>query len=238
MANFSIENFKKILLSNKKYENELDKERHARIINTKREIIGVSMANIRKIAKTISKENCQEFLEFSKNRNFLEEYYEEILIEGLVIANLKDFENMTNNLSWWLKKIDSWAFVDSVCSTMKVLKNYQDEKYFDYFYNLCYSNQEFVARFGIISIMCNYLNEKYIDRIIYMCKNVANDAFYVQMGIAWLVSVCFVKFREKTFELIKSKTLSKFVQNKSISKCHDSYRIKREDKELLKKFRK
>lgn len=238
MTNFSIENFQKMLFSNKKYENELDKERHARIINTKREIIGVSMANIRRVANTISKESCQEFLELSKNRNFLEEYYEEILIEGLVIAKLKDFKKITDNLSWWFEKIDSWAFVDSVCSTMKILNKYQDEKYFDYFYNLCFSNQEFVSRFGIISILCNYLNEKYIDRIISMCKDVTNDAFYVQMGLAWLISVCFVKFREKTLELIKRKILSKFVQNKSISKCYDSYRVSREDKELLKKFRK
>lgn len=56
------------------------------------------------------------------------------------------------------------------------------------------------------------------------------------MAISWLISVCFVKFRTDTLELIKSKNLPVFVQNKAISKIRDSYRVANKDKELVKKY--
>lgn len=227
------------LKTNKKYETEEDIAKHLAVVNTKQKVIGVPMAVARKVAKEILKGDYKKFLEEAKQQNSKDEYYEETLIQGLVIAGIKDIDEMIQNLEWWCEKIDSWAHVDSVCSTMKSLKKCNNkDKYFDYFYEMCFSDKEFVARLGIITLMCNFLEEKYIDQILNMCEKVTNDAFYVQMGLAWLLSVSFVKFREKTFELIKRKVLSKFVQNKTISKCHDSFRVTAEDKAELKKHRK
>ena len=57
------------------------------------------------------------------------------------------------------------------------------------------------------------------------------------MAIAWLLSVCFIKYRANTLELLKSKKLSPFVQNKTISKIRESYRVSDEDKELVNKLK-
>ena len=54
------------------------------------------------------------------------------------------------------------------------------------------------------------------------------------MAIAWLVSVSFVKFKDITIELLKSGKLIKSVQNKSISKICDSFRVDSSDKVFVK----
>lgn len=225
--------FKEKLKSLAKYESDIDRQRHLAIINTKQYVYGLKMSDIRALAKEISKNEPLEFLKYAKNDS-----YEETLIQGIVIAGIKDLEIQKKLFLDWVQNIDSWSTCDTTVSSMKVLKNSKEKnKYFEHYENLCYSGKEFVARFGIIVLMVCYLEEEYIDELLSMCKKVTNEKYYVQMGLAWLISFAFMKFRDKTFELLKEKSLPKFVQNKAISKCRDSYQVIKEDKEKLISFR-
>ena len=85
--------------------------------------------------------------------------------------------------------------------------------------------------------MTCYLEDDYIDQILDMCGQVKNDAYYVKMALAWLLSFAFMKFKEKTYILFEKRTLSKFVQNKAICKCRDSFQVEKQDKENLINFR-
>ena len=69
-----------------------DHKRHIKILNTKQNVIAISMSNIRKFAKQIFKAGYEKFLELSLPNNFHDEFYEETLIQGLVIAEIKDLE--------------------------------------------------------------------------------------------------------------------------------------------------
>lgn len=225
--------FVKDLKSFARGESVEDKQRHIAIINTKLDVLCLPMKIIREVAAKISAGEPLEFLKYAGDGS-----YEEILIQGLVIAKLKDLNLQIKLFDKWVHKIDCWALVDSTVSTNKNLKNSKNKaNYFDYYYNLCFSEKEFNSRFGIINLMTNFMEEDYIGRILEMCKLVKNDAYYVQMGIAWLISVAFVYFRDKTLSLLKEQSLSKFVQNKSISKCRDSFRVSKEDKDMLAKLR-
>ena len=57
--------------------------------------------------------------------------------------------------------------------------------------------------------------------------------YYAQMGAAWAVCECFVKFPALTMPLLRRKTLPAFTQNKAIQKIRESCRVSREDKEAL-----
>ena len=57
------------------------------------------------------------------------------------------------------------------------------------------------------------------------------------MAISWLLSVAIIDYKDKVIVLLESKCLCKFVQNKTISKIQDSYRIDKETKEFVKKYR-
>lgn len=58
------------------------------------------------------------------------------------------------------------------------------------------------------------------------------------MAVAWAISICFIKYYEKTIEYIKTANLDKFTYNKAIQKAIESYRITKEQKDILKKMKK
>ena len=57
------------------------------------------------------------------------------------------------------------------------------------------------------------------------------------MAVAWAVSICFIKFPEKTQILLKSNKLDNFTHNKSIQKIIESYRVDKEVKNELRKLK-
>ena len=120
--NENYDKFLKYLCSLSKHESVNDLKRHKAILNTKQEVIGISMKNIRDISKQIS-QNCQdEFLDFMKLKKQEDCYYEETLIEGLVIANIRDLERQIGAITTWITKIDNWSTCDSVVCSLKILK--------------------------------------------------------------------------------------------------------------------
>ena len=221
------------LFSISKEESIEDKQRHSAIMNTKKQIIGLSMSQLRYIAKQISKSHYENFLKFSTG-----EIFEDSMVKGLVIAEIKDFDLQIKYLDDWIRTIDSWGLVDSVVTTMKWLKKpTNNEKYFEYFYNLCFLHDEYVSRFGIVTIMAYYISDIYLEKIFKMCERVREDKYYIQMAIAWLLSFVYIKFPKETYNFLEKKVLPKFTQNKAISKCRDSFRVSAEDKEKLKELR-
>lgn len=232
------QNFIVFLKSVSKNETIEDHERHVKILNTKQKVIAISMANIRSAAKKIFKNGYDEFLKISLENNYKNEFYEETLIQGLVIAEIKNLDKQKAYLKKWICKIDNWSTCDSVVSTMKTLKKSSDkQKYFEFYLKLCFSEKEFISRFGIVTLMTCFLEDEFIDEILDMCEKVKSDDYYVNMAIAWLLSFAFMKFKEKTYQLFEKRTLSKFVQNKAISKCRDSFQVEKQDKENLINYR-
>ena len=208
-------------------------ERHVKILNTKQNVYALSMVNIRLIAKSIAKGNYLNFLNIAKDDS-----YEEVTIQGLVIAYLKDLKTQTKLLNNWVCKIDNWSSCDTVVSTMKSLKASPEKaKYFEHYKKMCFDKREFVARFGIVCIMVNYLEPAYINEILNICANVHHDGYYVKMAVAWLISFAFMKFKDKTYTLLSKQCLDKFTQNKAISKCRDSYQVSAQDKANLIAYR-
>lgn len=233
--NQNYSDFIEFLKSLSKNETVEDVERHRKIINSKQNIIGISMKNIRLISNIISKHSQVEFLKIMKNKKAQDCFYEETLIEGLVIAQIEDLNLLVEKLETWVHKIDNWSTCDSVVVSLKNLKQSKDKNlYFQNFKQMCFSEFEFIARFGIIVCMYCYLEQEYIDEIFEIIKSINNRAYYVKMAIAWLISYAYLFDKQKTYNLLQMKILDKFVQNKSISKCRESFRILQEDKEKLK----
>jgi len=58
------------------------------------------------------------------------------------------------------------------------------------------------------------------------------------MAIAWLISFAYIKQKEKTEKYLLQNNLDSFTQNKSIQKICESYRVSKQDKEKLRKYKK
>ena len=123
------------------------KEFHSKLVSTKYEIIGIRLPIMRDIARKIAKTNIEEFLELAQNK-----YYEEVMIQGLVISHIKDEKQFNKYFKKYIKKIDNWALCDSFCNSIKIVRKYE-EKYFAECIKMALSKDEFISRVGLVMIL-------------------------------------------------------------------------------------
>ncbi|HOP65820.1 MAG TPA: DNA alkylation repair protein [Bacilli bacterium] len=206
---------------------KIDWER--RIINTNMSLLAISTPIMRKIAKEIIKGNYLSFLDLE-----LDKYYENTIVNGILITKIEDFNLMKKYLDKYVLKIDNWASCDLISFD---IKNKEKE-----FYNLALkytkSSKPFVRRMGLNILFKFINNDEYIDKIFVIMNSFYNEKeYYVNMINAWLFCECFIKRRKETIKFLKNHKLNRFTINKGISKCRDSYRVSKEDKEMLIKYR-
>ena len=218
----------------KKYEDylfslqDLDYQKfHSKITKTNYKIIGIRVPLMRKIADNIYKGNYLKYLESYDNN-----YYEEIFIRGIVISKIKDINILIKQMKEFVLKIDNWAICDSFCNSLKIVNKNKDI-FWDEILNFIKSDKEFVVRVGIILILNFYIEEKYLDKIFDIFDNLNTDKYYINMAISWTICEMYIKYKDKTLKYMQKNKLNCFVQNKTISKIKDSYRISKEEKEYL-----
>ena len=206
------------------------KEFHSKLILNDN-LIGIRTPILKEIAKKISKGDYKTFIKLNKHK-----FYEETIIHGLIIGYLTDFNESLSLLDNFIPYVDNWAINDIVCANMKMFKKYQ-EIGFDKILNYINSDNPFQIRIGIVLLLDFYINDKYIDKIFEIVDNIHNDNYYVRMANAWALSICYIKYKEKTYNYLLNNNLDKFTFNKTISKICDSKRVDIKDKEKLKKIR-
>lgn len=201
-----------------------------KLIPTNYEILGVRMPALKKFAKELAADS--EVETYLKNAEY--KTYEHVLLYGLVLGHLKrpSLETIFRYLDPLILKFDNWAHVDTIISSLKVLQKHPNEVLI-HFMPLKTHAGEFTKRTFVILLMDFFINETYIDITLKNLQQVPQGQYYVDMAIAWAISVGLVKFYDKTLTLIEQNTFSKFVHNKAIQKARESYRITPEKKELL-----
>ena len=214
------------------YQDTKYRDFNQKIVNTTSPIIGIRSPIIKSIAKKIDQNEITSFIALLHNK-----YYEETLLEGLVISRIKDNQLFNEYLDKFIYKINNWAVCDMCISNMKQLR--KDEKYFKLAKKYIKSNQEFITRVGYIIMMDHFMDDKHIDEILNILnKEKPSNYYYVNMAKAWLISVCYVKYRDKSLSFIKNNELDEFTHNKAIQKIIESYRVSTEDKTYLKTLKK
>lgn len=203
------------------------KEFHSKLCFTKYEILGIRLPIIRKITKQISKTNYQDFLKLTKSK-----YYEEVMIEGLLISNIKDETLFDKHFNKYIYKIDNWGICDSFCNSLDIVTK-NPSKYFNLCKELSLSKEEFISRVGLIIILNYFIKEEYLNDIFNILDSINSDKYYINMAQAWLICELYVYYPQQTNAYLKDNKLNNFTHNKSISKIRESYRISKETKEYL-----
>lgn len=212
------------------FKREEKREWARNIINTKLTILAILSPELKKITKQIMKGNYLSFLDLDLN-----DYYECMAINSIIISNIKDFETKKEYLLKYSEKIENWASCDSLKFDIKG----NEEKYYDLAEYYLKSKLPFERRLGLY-ILFNFIdNDSYINKIYEIMDRFYNEEeYYVNMMNAWLLCELFTKRRNETIKYLEKNKLNKFTINKGISKCRDSYRVSKEDKEFLLKFKK
>lgn len=162
---------------------------------------------------------------------------EELIIKGLLIGQLNgDIQEILSYVDDFTSSIDNWLVCDCFCSGLKVTKKNM-ETVWEFIQPYLYSDDEFKVRFAVVMMLDHYICEDYIDQVIAALDSVKHDGYYVKMAVAWAVSVCFVKFSDKTMKYLKYNNLDDWTYNKSIQKIIESRRVDDMTKDGLRKMR-
>lgn len=197
-----------------------------RTINTQMEVLGIPVPELRSIAKEISKGNYISYLDKFNNK-----YYENTMINAVLINMINDIEKKKYYLSKLV--IDNWATVDILSFKIKG----KEKEYLKLSKEYIKNNDPFVRRIGV-RILFNYTSINDIDEIFKIISSLySEEEYYVNMAVAWLMCEIVIKNRDQAFKYLEHHHLNKFTINKTISKCRDSFRVSKEDKEKLLKYR-
>lgn len=204
---------------------------HKSLLNADVNLIGIRTPKLKKIAKEISLGNYDNFIKLNTHK-----YYEETIIHALVISNLKDINIVINYIDNFLNYIDNWATCDILCGSLKIV-NKNKEIFFNYIKNKIKDPNPWIKRFCFVLLLDYFLEDKYIKEIFNLTNKYNTKDYYVNMAIAWLISIAYIKNKNDTINYLKNNKLDNFTHNKAIQKIKESTRTTLEDKELIKNLR-
>lgn len=208
------------------------KEFHSGLCPNTDNIIGVRIPKLRELAKTIAKQEGIEFLQKIDTT-----YYETLMLYGMVIGYAKlTLEERQKYLDIFVPEIDNWAVCDCCTSTYK-FTNQNMAQMWEYIQKYLHSGKEFEIRFAVIMMLDYYLTDEYIDQVLEYLNNIRHDGYYVKMGVAWAISIAFIKYEEKTRKLLRQNKLDDFTYNKALQKIIESNRVSKEVKDAIRKMK-
>lgn len=197
------------------------------------EILGVRAPKLRELAKEIVKsENVKEYLE-----NAIDDSYEEILLQGMVLGLWKtNIEEFTYYLEKFVPKIQSWAICDMSVSSFKIVKK-NKEYIWNFLQKYLKSDKEYEIRFVLVMILNYYIEEEYLEEVFKILNSINNDAYYVKMAKAWTIQVAFISFPVESIKFLENNKLDDWTYNKALQKILESYKVSEETKQIIRNMK-
>ncbi len=196
-------------------------------------IIGVRVP----IVKSYAKELLKSYSFYELYDAIDTYYYEEILLKGVILGFSKEDSSVKiEYIKKYVPLIDNWGICDCFCGCLKFTKQNMDDVR-SLIYTYVDSDKEFEIRFAIVMIIDYYITSDYLEDNFRIFDSINNNCYYVEMAIAWAISICLIKFYDETVSYLKNCNLSNFVYNKAIQKACESFRISSDRKNELRNMK-
>lgn len=192
--------------------------------------IGVRVPLVRKAAKQYKDHpECEQFLNELPHK-----YYDENMLHGLLVSEIKDYEQCIIQTDRFLPYVDNWA----VCDIMspKVFAKHKSEL-IGKIREWAASDKVYTCRFGLEMLMSHYLDGDFNSEYLEIPAGVKSDEYYVNMMIAWFFATALAKQWDDAVIYIENDRLDKWVHNKTVQKAVESYRITDEQKTYLRSLK-
>jgi len=192
--------------------------------------IGVRIPEMRKLAKDLVREGSYgDFMGELPHK-----YYDENVLHGLILSEIKDYEDCMEKVENFLPYVDNWA----VCDTMspKVFKKHKAElmaKIAEW----VASDHTYTCRFGMLMLMKHFLDADFKEEYLEIPARVKSEEYYVNMMIAWFFATALAKQWGTSIPYIEQRRLSEWTHRKTIQKACESYRITDEQKTYLRSLK-
>lgn len=144
---------------------------------------------------------------------------------------------LLERLREFIPKIGNWAVNDSVCAGLKLVKKHREET-LAFLRPYFAGEAEFEVRFAVVMLMDHYIDETYIDEALSLLRTVRHEGYYVKMAVAWALSVCYVKFPERTRPLLQGEAFDPQTRRMALQKIVESNRVDAREKAEIRALRK
>lgn len=206
------------------------KKFHSSLVPNLEDFYGCRVPFLKKVGKEISRGDYQSFLKLNQKK-----MYEEKFIYGMVISSVKvDFKHRLDYIREFIPIIDNWAICDCFCANLKDFKKNKEEG-FTFIQELLQKEDTYSLRVALVLLLDYYINETYLDSIFNITNHIKSDEYYVKMAMAWLLSICYIKYPNQTLYYLNHNQLDDWTYNKTICKICESLRVSKKEKEELKK---
>ena len=137
-------------------------------------IIGVRVPQVRKLAKELLREgDYKELLDQLPHT-----YYDEDMLHGLLLSELKDYTLCIRRIEQFLPYVDNWAVCD--CMSPKVFRKNKDFL-LDKIREWTASEDTYTCRFGVGMLMTHFLEEDFEPEYLEMVACIQSEEYYVNM---------------------------------------------------------
>ena len=195
-------------------------------------ILGIRVPDLRKLAARIVKDDWEAYLDTADIY-----YMEERMLQGMVLGCIRpdaDVEVYLHRVTQFVWNINSW----SVCDTFKFgggkkFVEANKDRLWEYLKTWMHAEGEYEIRFGVVMSMQHFIDEEHLGELFSLYDGIRHEGYYVRMAVAWALSVCFVKFPERTLAYLKQNSLDKFTYNKALQKITESYRVDAATKDVI-----
>ncbi len=200
------------------------------IKNLPRTTFGISVPELRKLARQIARTDYKYFVENNPNNTF-----ELQLLHAFVIGYAKDdIRTLLRYFKAFIPFANSWGLTDSLCQNFKIARKYPQEVW-DFIMHYKNSKKEFESRIVSVMLLSHYLTDEYIDRVLDVLNNLNTDDYYSQMGVAWALATVVGKYPQKGMDFLRSQAckLDASTRQKTVQKIRESFRVSQEIKQTL-----
>lgn len=188
--------------------------------------IGVRVPKLREIAKQYkSHEKIEDFIDDLPHK-----YVEENTLHGLLLSELKDYDEVVKRLDIFLPYVDNWATCDII--SPKIFKKNREKLKAD-IDRWMGSNESYTIRFGVEMVMAHYLDEDFDCSFATKVARIRSDEYYVNMMKAWYFATALAKQWDAIIPFVEKHKLDDWSHNKAIQKARESYRITDKQKKYL-----
>lgn len=193
-------------------------------------MLGVRLPVLRRLAAQLGRQNCQEFLCAPE-----EQYFEETMLKGMVIATQPmPLAQRLRLTAGFIPHITSWSVCDSFCNSFRPLPQ-EKEPLWEFLRPYAAAKEEFAVRFAAVMTLNHYLHKEYLPRALALFESANTGAgYYAAMGVAWAVSMAYVQYPEQTLPLLQNGALEEETRALAIKKICESRKVDEEQRQLMK----